>query len=89
VSVAVYGKGPSGSTCRITASTGDVATINLPFPIAGWDTSGINISVEDPSRWGTDGGIPGGTRERLTIEGQRVGGSAGDCVVYGVIVEDE
>jgi hypothetical protein len=86
VELAFYGHGPAGSNVRITATSGDVATLPLPTS-DGW-TSGyqMDINTEDPARWGTDGGIRGGTRDRLTIEGQRVGGSAGDAVVYGIYV---
>lgn len=82
--VAVYGHGPAGSNVKITADSGDSVTIPLGTSDGWTDGFQLDVKAEDPARWGIDGGIPGGTRERLAIEGQRVGGSAGDCVVYGV-----
>lgn len=88
VDLAVYGNGPSGSTARITMTSGDTFTIALVDGVPGWHTTQVDIETEDPSRWGIDGGIRGGTRDRIKLEGRRVGGSDGDCKIYGMCVAE-
>jgi len=54
---------------RITMGTGDTDTITVTSTGFAWQTEGsIDIETEDPTRWDTDGGIRGGTRDTITIE---------------------
>lgn len=82
IAVAVYGRGPAGSNVRFTADTGDSVTLALPTS-NGYVTGVLEVDVEQGDRYGIDGGIRGGVRDSVIVEAQRVGGSAGDCVVYG------
>lgn len=80
IALAVYGSGPSGSTVRFTSDS-DVATIALPTS-NGWAFGTLDVDCDDPTEWGSDGGLQGGTRDRIVIEGRRVGGSQGDCDIF-------
>jgi hypothetical protein len=62
-------------------SLDDTVTVVLPTS-DGWATGVLEVDCEDPTTWNTDGGLRSGTRDRITIEAQRVG--AGTCTVYGV-----
>lgn len=54
---------------RITMTSGDVVTFNVTNTSNAWQTTAdIDVETDDPSRWDTDGGIRGGTRDEVTIE---------------------
>lgn len=82
IAVATYGRGPAGSSVRFTADSGDSVVVALPTS-NGYATGVLEVDTEQGNRYSIDGGIRGGVRDLVTIEAIRVGGSAGDCVVYG------
>ncbi len=83
IKVAAYGRGPSGSSVRVTASSGDTLSLALPTS-NGWVVGEIDVEPERHQNWETDGGLPSAGSETLLVEGRRVGGSHGDCRVYAV-----
>lgn len=57
---------------RVVMTNGDSVTFTVAEPYgedAGvWMTSGFDVETDDPSRYETDGGIRGGTRDEITVE---------------------
>lgn len=86
VRVYVYGRGPAGSNVRFTAASGDTVVVNLGTS-NGLVEGVLDIDTEDAGDYAATGGLRDGARDTIAIEAQRVGGSAGDCVVYGTWIE--
>lgn len=57
---------------RVTMTSGDSVTFTVAEAYgegAGvWIVDDLDVETDDPSRWDTDGGIRGGTRDEITIE---------------------
>lgn len=53
---------------RIIMTSGDFVDFPITNTSNAWQTTQeINVETDDPSRWDTDGGIRGGTRDEVTI----------------------
>jgi len=71
VKVNVYAKVSSGATGTIlmTMTNGATCTFTVTSTSATWHTTQtLTVEVDDPTRWETDGGIRGGTRDELKVE---------------------
>jgi hypothetical protein len=79
----------SGGTgnVRLTMTNGDVRTFAITNTSPDWQTTeSLQVETEDPSYWGINGGVRGGSRDEITIE-YRAG--AGESIsLYGVSIWD-
>jgi hypothetical protein len=71
---------------RATMTSGDTVTLNIVANTPVWLTGDIDIETDDPSRWATDGGIRGGTRDNLRIEYKAASGQTMN--IYAISVWD-
>lgn len=66
----VYAKASSGGSgnVQLTMTNGAVATFSVSSSTFTWHTSqNLAVETDDPTRWETDGGIRGGTRDALQV----------------------
>ncbi len=89
VKVVVYAKVSGGTgNVRITMSSGGTVTFNITSTTGAWTTpTNIAVEVDDPSRWGTDGGIRGGSRDEVTVEYRAA--AANTISIEGISIYDE
>lgn len=96
------GNGATRGDCRLTMTNGSTATFSITAPnaLAGggaWPgvtgygglwagAQSMQVEVDDPSRWGIDGGIQGGTRDLCNVEVRVIGG--GQFVLNGISIYD-
>lgn len=74
-----------GSQIRLTTAAGsDTQAIAGGGP--AWVTGTIDIETDDPSRYDTDGGIRGGTRDSVIVELRRT--TATNVIIYALVIGD-
>jgi hypothetical protein len=84
VRAAVVGA-PNTGEVKITTSTGGTVTLSITSSTLTWYSGDLIVETEDLSRNAIDGGLRGGSREMLTIQGRVTGGSA-TLIVTGLHV---
>ncbi len=86
--VAVYAAASGGDETgevRVTAANGDTVTMSISGATEDWYTDPIDIDTEELANNATSGGLRGGTRDTITIEG-RVTGTTTTLTVYSVFI---
>ena len=66
---------PNTGEIKLTATTGGTLTLTITTDTATWYSGDLTVETEDLSRNATDGGLRGGSREMITIQGRVTGGS--------------
>ena len=84
-----YAKVTGGTTTgeiKIITAAGS-STMAVTSTSASWHADHTtSVRCEDPTRWGTDGGIRTGTRDTLQIQIRRVGATS--ITIYGICVAE-
>jgi hypothetical protein len=89
VKVAAYAKctgAPATGNVRVTAATGGTCTLSFSSTSFAWQVGNLTVETEDLSRNATDGGLRGGSRETLLVEGRTTGGMGSSITVAALHV---